>query len=823
MIIFLITIILIVIAVILFREVFIFIKNDRLFKYLKQLKSHRNSFLVAINEFKALGVWYICDSQYQQWKINYSFLFEKINLKLIKIKSNDPFKEVVLNFLDFYQNGRSLYIDKSNENFVTSEYSVIKDILDSKEIQNNEDQIRAIASDEDNTLLVAGAGTGKTTTIIGKLAYLVERVNVLPEDILLLSFTGQAVKELTTRIDQKFKDSPIKVQTFHSFGLSIIAKATGKKPSLAFSGSVEKKVFLNKSFENLLEEEDYLSVAIEYFAYYLEPVRIKEGFESLDEYYKSVKNEQNITMQGEYVKSYQELLIANFLFLNGVSYRYEEEYVYETADESYSQYKPDFFLTEYNVYLEHFGVDRNNETKFTTDEEQNKISTAKYIRSMEWKRELHSIHNTNLIETYSYEFSEKTWRSNLLDKLIKNRVKIDPKNPREIFNSLAKDVYIKRMTSLFDSFLDLLKSNDYSLEFIDAKINSRDNRRERAFFDLFKPVYESYELYLKENRVTDFHDMLINAKKYLESGLVSPKFKYIIIDEFQDFSFSKYNLIKALSSKCPQVKLFCVGDDWQSIFRFTGSDISLMTKFEELYGFTKKNELVVTNRFNNSLADISNEFILKNPYQIRKEVKAIKNVDYNAVEVLSKNRNDSMDNFLRKILNEINENSFAYNKKSSVFILGRYNYNIPESFAQYKQDYQNLVLDYLTIHSSKGTEADYVIIMGVISDNNYGFPTSITDDPLLELVLSEDSSYPHAEERRLMYVAMTRARRKVYIMTEDGRKSVFALELEKHTDIKNDQVVKCEDCGGDMVLRKGKWGSFYGCSNFPECKATKKI
>jgi DNA helicase-4 len=802
------------------RELYIIIRNERI---LKPLKIYEKDFKAALVEFKNTEKnWYISDWQYRQWKLKYLYLTKLINPKFLNIKTEDPFKIIISDFLSYFHNGRKLYIDQFNEDFVKNESQIIKSILDEKNIQNNDDQVNAIASDEDNTLLVAGAGTGKTTTILGKLAYLGDRVKILPKDILLLSFTGRAVKELNERIQQKFEGLSVKAQTFHSFGRWIISQATGKKPSLAFDHDADIKVFLNKTFNEQLQDDKYLRIAIEYFAYYFTPVILEPGFNSLNEYYRYVKTEENITLKKEFVKSRQEVMIANFLYLNGIAYEYEKPYEYETADKDYSQYKPDFFLSDYNIYIEHFGVNRKGETKFTNNSAQNKIHTAQYKESMKWKRELHSKYNTQLIETYSYEFTEKKWQEKLIEKLNKHKVKFQPRKAREVFESLSKDVDIKKIADLFNVFLGLSKSNGYSLQIIQSKINSRDVVRERVFFGLFKPIYEAYELHLKQTRTIDFNDMLIDATNFVNAGQVNLKFKYIIIDEFQDFSVSKYNLIKALCSQYSETKLFCVGDDWQSIFRFTGSDISLMTKFEESYGFTRKDQLVITNRFNDNLAVVSNKFILKNPNQLHKEVQSMKHEKDASVKILSKNRNNDIDHLLREVLSQLNNESGLEQKKSSVFILGRYQHTCPPLLEEYKNDYSNLTIDFLTVHSSKGSEADHVIIMDVIS-GRHGFPTEITDDPILEIVLSEDEFYPHAEERRLMYVAMTRARHKVYIMTEDGKESVFVLELKGYQSSSDSSIVRCDDCGSEMALRKGKFSNFYGCKNFPECRGKKRI
>jgi DNA helicase-4 len=309
--------------------------------------------------------------------------------------------------------------------------------------------------------------------------------------------------------------------------------------------------------------------------------------------------------------------------------------------------------------------------------------------------------------------------------------------------------------------------------------------------------------------------MLNKAAQFITEGRYKANFKYIIIDEFQDFSVSRRMLVKALCDQNPEIKLFCVGDDWQSIFRFTGSDISLMTNFEASFGFTRKNQLVLTNRFGNGLAEISNRFILKNPNQLRKEVRSAKTDAEEPLETRRKKNKNETKLLLHEILGTLNRAAAGGRRPASVFLLGRYQHNRPDHFSEYLRNYRNLSLEYLTIHRSKGAEADYVIILDVIS-GKYGLPSEVTDDPLLEIVLCKGDSYPHAEERRLMYVAMTRARRKVFIISEEGKESVFALELDGPKEADTSNTI-CRECGGAMEKRSGPYGPFLGCENFPDC------
>ncbi len=816
----LITLALIALTVTLYKKYNKAKEHKRILSLLLTLKDYETEYLTALKEFYDFEdtKWFVSDRQYQLWKTKYQYLAEKFNPIFIDIETNDPFKKIITDFADRFFDGRKLFIDNFNENFVKKESPTIESILNDKKINHNNDQVTAIASDEDNTLLVAGAGTGKTTTILGKLAYLIERAGVKPEEILLLSFTGRAVDELTERIHKTFPDKNIKALTFHSFGLSVIGESLGERPDLAFPTTVSRQKFLDEQFDLQLKNPEFLHKAVEYFAYYFKPVILEPAFQNLDDYYKYSKTEQHMTLKKEFLKSQQEVMIANFLYMNGIRYEYEKAYKHKTADKDYQQYKPDFYLSDYDIYIEHFGIDRNGNTHFSQNESQNLSKTRKYNTEMEWKRNLHKQHQTKLLETFSYEFTERDWKDKLTKNLKLYNVEFTSINKDEIMKELRSSGNVKEIAQLFGVFLGLTKSNGYTVDKLQDVILSRNNNRELAFFEIFSPIYQAYEEYLIHHKQIDFDDMLIKSSRFVNDGLYKHQFRYIIIDEFQDFSVSKYLLVKALCDQSPTTKLFCVGDDWQSIFRFSGSDISLMTNFEESYGFTRKNQLVLTNRFANGLAVISNKFILKNPSQINKEVKSAKMETGNPVEIRYQKKKSDAEELIHEILSTINKSTSDNKDKISVFLLGRYNYNKPDNFSGYSREYKNLSIEFLTIHASKGAEADYVIILDVVS-GKHGFPSEITDDPLLEIVLSKSDSYPHAEERRLMYVAMTRAKHKVYIITEDRKQSVFILELEgsNRSEIEHKQ---CNECGGEMIQRKSSYGLFWGCSNFPDCSYT---
>ena len=227
-------------------------------------------------------------------------------------------------------------------------------------------------------------------------------------------------------------------------------------------------------------------------------------------------------------------MLANFLYINGIKYEYEAPYKHKTSDNTYRQYRPDFYLPDYDIYIEHFGIDRKGETHFSNNKEQNVQQTNRYRTEMEWKRDLHKRHKTILIETFSYEFNEGSWETLLMEKLKAHKVRFELRPIEEILSDLRSNGTVKQVVELFATFLDLTKSNGYTLDTLREKIIARRNPREKAFFEVFAPIHKAYEDHLTQTHSIDFHDMLIKAAKAIESSRFVANYKYIVIDEFQD-------------------------------------------------------------------------------------------------------------------------------------------------------------------------------------------------------------------------------------------------------------------------------------------------
>jgi DNA helicase IV len=782
---------------------------------------------------------------------------KRLNLK-------DDIKRDIDKLLYYSNNATDLRKTFNNE-FFKKELKSQKSFFDNIEGHSLDYQQRkAVITNEDNNLVIAGAGTGKTTTIVGKASYLISRYKVNPNKILLISFTNKACDSLKFRIQNKI-NSDISVKTFHKFGLDIISEVKNERPSILDLSTKEILEVFGSFFNSLIENRKYLKVVNHYFFYYLKPYKSDNDFTCEGDRiqylkdqnlfgYKIVQNEDSTGSIYEYrerLKSQEEVEIANFLFFNGINYIYEERYEYKTASKKFGQYKPDFYLPEYAIYIEHFALDEKGNVPNWFKGDETQTAQEKYCNGIEWKRQLHEEKSTVLIETYSWERKKGILLTRLKEKLIEKNVEFNPKTPEEIWDVINRtdENEVNNFIRLLHTYLTLLKSNNYSLIEIKERIKQSEDdeqiERNLAFLNIFEPVYKKYESFLKERNEIDFSDMINNAVEYVRDKQFNHSYKYIIIDEFQDISIGRYKLIKALLDNNPDCKLFCVGDDWQSIFRFTGSDIALFTRFQKYFDlspisdFTRASEILyieTTYRFGNSLIKLSSDFILKNPSQVRKQLKSYTQQKSEAFTSYSYNFDNNMiSEPLLKAFNEILKRT-GFEIPVKVLILGRYNHDIKvlkmieelsykfdTNSQQYKIKYSgasNLDITFLTVHSAKGLEADYVILINCNS-GKYGFPSEITDDPVLNLLLSETEHFPNSEERRVFYVALTRAKKHLYIISNDQIKSKFLIEIEKPQT----KVIKnCKWCStGILIFKTGEYGDFFGCSNFPYCNYTREL
>jgi len=775
-----------------------------------ELEAKREDIIAAALSFRSIlsSKSYISKKKYLLWLDRWNYLrsiVKKYSKNEIPIEFGDEVKELKVVF----ENGKDR-IEEKNQNYITLELTRNKEFFDNIVSHSlSDEQRRAIVIDEKHTLVVAGAGTGKTNTIVAKAGYLIHNRLAKPDEILLVCYARKAKEEMEKRCNSSFGNK-LKVETFHSLGLEVIGDVEKKKPSVSKLSTDSLK--LTKAIQGYIKkrskDQDFLQKLTNYFAYYKTPFVSEFKFSSKGEYIDFLRNNQVRSLKGDLVKSLEECQIANFLFMNGVDYVYEADYEIRTASRNRRQYRPDFYLPKYGIYIEHFGVDRNNNPAPFFDKK-------KYLDGMKWKQQIHRENGTRLVKTYSWQKREGI----LIEKLGKNLsslgVKFNPIAPEKMFDVINSIGLLHPFAKLVATFLNLYKSSGMSIpELLSRSKELSDFQRCKIFIEIFSFILQDYEENLGDE--IDFNDMINKAEKYLKNGKCNLKFRYILVDEFQDISQSRYRLLTALVQQNKNVKLFCVGDDWQSIYRFTGSDISLMTNFNQHFNPSERLNLYTTFRFDDQLCEFSNKFILKNPDQIKKHLNSHQKSSNPSVTLVWK---ESVDDKITAILKGISD----LEKRAKVFIIGRYNHQEPINFYQLRESYPDLDIRFTTAHSSKGREADYVIVIG-LTCRGYAFPSQIEDDPILDLVLSIKEMTSNAEERRLFYVAITRARKNVYLIASKKNPSSFVREIETgdyKIDIEgiSEGNVACPECKtGVIISREGRHGMFFSCSNYPYCQ-----
>lgn len=770
-------------------------------------------------------------------------------------------------------------VEEANERYIQTKLVEEKDYLDNvlkpvdPKVVLDEDQRRVVLTDEDYCLVIAGAGAGKTTTVAAKVKYLVEKKKVDPSQILVVSFTNKAVNELKEKIQDSL-GVLCPIATFHSTGNAIIhTNSPDEKLNIVEN---TKLYFVIRDYfrGSILQNESVVNKLIMFFASYFDaPYEgddlngffnniAKANFSTmrsdLEDFRRDVidaRTKKSITIQNEILRSHQEVEIANFLYLNNIDYEYEPIYKYN-IEFSHKPYTPDFSIKqgEKIAYIEHFGLTEDGENDRYSYEE-----IEQYKKAAKDKVLLHRQHGTVLIYTYSSYTDKRSITAHLKEELEAKGFELKPRSNKEVMEMLVageENRYVRKLINLICRFISNFKVNGYTADEFNRMYHSTQNVRSRLFLDICHDCYLEYDRWLKENNAVDFEDMINESARLLrEVKEMKQKldFKYIIVDEYQDISRQRFDLTRALAD-VTDAKIIAVGDDWQSIYAFSGSDISLFTKFEEKMGYAKMLKIVKTYRNSQDVIDIAGNFIQKNAEQITKRLISPKTITDPVIiytyDTTSKGKNGdrrSGANYALAHAVEIAmEQLITYKKQEgqqpgSILLLGRFGFDgdhleksglfeyIDRGSRIKSVKYPQLDITFMTAHSSKGLGYDDVIIVNG-KNETYGFPSKIEDDPVLSFVIRGDRSIDYAEERRLFYVAMTRTKNRVFIVAPEQNPSEFVLEIKR--DYKNVvlrgnwneeepiTIAKkaCPLCGYPMQLKyKKAYGlRLYICTNEPE-------
>lgn len=845
---------------------------------LRLLRSYEKAIreLLARDEYLARSDYQHVVSRFAEMFAKYKTLSESGTLSFFCDKEGIKLNEAEA-FLSGYADLSSIegsrLVKNHNEKFMASHLVSDKSYLDDillkvdHSIKLDDDQRRVVLSDEDYTLVIAGAGAGKTTTMAAKVKYLVEKKGISPGQILVISFTNKAVDELRSKINKNLGiECP--VTTFHKAGYSIVKGNDSLPRSVADQGFMFN-VIRNYLKGNILENPELVDKLILFFGSYFDAPFEGEGLNdffnyikkadfstlkgNIDEYVEEVTDKRTgrrISIAHETLRSEEEVMIANYLFLNGIDYEYEKPYPYY-FDSSDKIYTPDFTIEQDGklAYIEHFGITQDGKNSRYTDEQ-----LVKYKKSVKDKILLHKKHRTDLIYTFSAYNDGRSTLVHLHEELAHHGFELRPRPSREVFDKIVsteENRYILKLIKLVCTFIQNFKTRGLKLDdFSDFREKAK-NERTKLFLTICEQCYLEYEKRLKEKNALDFEDMINESARIVmqeQKKGTRLDYKYIIVDEYQDISRQRFNLTKELSKLC-NAKIVAVGDDWQSIYAYAGSEITLFTEFAKTFGYGLKLNITRTYRNAQEIIDIAGGFIQKNSSQIKKALISPKRIDGPVViqtyteEVDRKLYQGKGGKFylIGATVHKIIEEILAEKPDSSILLLGRYGfdaYNLSKSadftYSEktrklYSKSFPKANFDFMTVHRAKGLGYDNVIIINAM-DAVYGFPSQIQDDPVLRYVVADDRSYAYAEERRLFYVALTRTKNRVYIVTPQQRPSPFVKELlndypevilRGELDKENKNVSKgqtCPVCGYPLQLRyKKNYGlKLWLCSNEPE-------
>ncbi len=685
----------------------------------------------------------------------------------------------------------------------------------------NDSQLEAVISEEKRLLVLAGAGSGKTKTLLQKLIYLIEEKGVSPSKILAITFTKNAANEMIDRLIITADDSGnyekmlfdkfvskadkdkeryhyqtkfrwidgLTIKTFHSFCYTVLRNSGVNEFDNKFKIIVDKK---NDSDEDLARfaapetvfevvhdllikqclDVNYLLKLKRYILdYIVDKIQIKVP--NLNVLPKNGKH--FTTLNGTKVRSKSEQFIADWFYRHNIKFEYEP-----TINVADFPFNPDFYIPAANLYLEHIS-DKSYSTK--NKEEQFKKG------------------NINYVKTFDNMTLDSAYFNHCLDNVVKNKLPEDyiyTANIRyeEEFNGYLKDV--KDFVQQIIRIIDMIKVENKSFDEILTEAKKDQHERVRNFYELALPIAKKYQEYCINKSYLDFNDMISRTTSLLSNQEdISNKFKkqfdYILVDEFQDVNNLQVDLIKLLLKDSTQ--LFCVGDDWQSIYGFRGSNVSYIVEFEKHFENSKTIKLNLNYRSTQNIVGASNEVIKHNRFKVEKDVQSSKMSEHKIV-VFSGNKLEENIAFAFDRVKELLDEGL---NNDDILFLYRRSKMFDPYFKKFKDEGVKVVGK--TIHASKGLEAKVVFIIG-LTEGSGGFPDVWLEDRIFQVIKKSNHDLLLEEERRLFYVAITRAKDKLFLITEKGNESSFLKEIPELFTVRNtvplksvvEKVILCQSC-----------------------------
>ncbi len=674
----------------------------------------------------------------------------------------------------------------------------------------DDEQLTSVVFDDKHNLVVAAAGSGKTEVLITRIAYIIKRQpdSSPPERILAIAYQRKAKEEIEQRLLERYQINKTNISTFHKLGKNILEETGHHYQHTDIVNKNKKHEIIGKLFKQKIDTDPNFYVLFLNYVKTLHDKEKNEYKETTDEAITYAQEQTYCSIDRTQVNSKAEKEIMNFFLmhkLNGKIVRVEYE-------PDVDGFRPDFYLPEYDLYLEHWAITKNGEVPEWFNQ-----STEEYKKSMDMKKKWFSDHNKLFVETFTHEYNEDH-PDNFIDLLkkrvitaIQTRSNEDFEFNLKSYNEIVEIAWKSYRTPVDDLVNFITTAKTYGLSPEEIKKRFEENKwspKQIAFGNLVLPIYEEYEEILHSYDRIDFEDMINKAIAEFDNNpnLRADVYDHILIDEYQDISAQRYKLVKKLMERNPNCRLFCVGDDWQSIMGFSGSNINFFVNFAEYFEDPAITIISTNYRSNSTIVNAGTDLIKNNTScQIQKPTKT-KNTDIKTIRVLrSPHKKDYEYQYHQQIaedcLNRIIEYLQNGYSPKDILVLSRC-MKIRTRFGYRYLPYIRLIKDLakenglkvihknlektrnirlLTAHGSKGLEARVVFILNVTKDT-FGFPCEIEDSNLCEPARLD---YPPQdnleEERRLFYVAMTRAIEDLYIYTWEPVKSKFLEEISDYT------------------------------------------
>lgn len=661
-------------------------------------------------------------------------------------------------------------------------------------------QQQAVIRNDDYNLVIAGAGSGKTVTLTTRVAYLVYVQGIAPERIAVVTFTREAKAEMERRLADNFEITSATVETIHAFANSVIHDKLDNPPDVIDNHQIENIIDRRIRAAKDADDEEFLNHYYEFLVHFEDVYLQPESYESKEEYFRQRAEQQYTTLKGEEIKSRAEKRIADFLFMHQVDYRYEDLATWaETADDK-STYEPDFYLPNYDIYIEHWGIDDAGEIApyFSWSSEE-------YREKIRWARNEFANSNSVLIETYEFEQEGGHLHDALRARLRSAGVDLNRMNLTELINSTfdydRREGFIKKR---FKDFIINAKRFDIKTNKI-TDVITKDHKRQYHFAKCGILLLQDYEQFRTEEQLIDFPGMIDKALEIIRRDESEPfGYDHILVDEFQDIGVGVVDLIQEIAGPS-DAKLFAVGDDWQSIYSFQGAVVENFIDFDSRFPHPAQTTLRRNYRCPNKIIEAGSAVIEQNDNQLPKTVSGVSDREGSiTVTPLDgyqfSDYVDQVATYTHLLVEQYLQDGAT---PDDIMILCRFDGAVPlldevkerlasnaipyvgknDSFGVSNLDVTGAVSVY-SLYQAKGREADHVILLHLV-EGTFGFPPDGRENELLEPVKPVDPM-SKAEERRAFYVALTRSKQSVDILTRNEHESEFLDDISEHTTVIDD-------------------------------------